>query len=107
MRRASSLLKVIEHRRVTAAQVVHDYVQLAFGEEITISIYNEVQMKPASLQVGEFVGKVVTFADESPELISIKFVDGSEIAVDLRPAAYRGPEALQLNRAGQPIVIWN
>ncbi len=107
MNRTSLPLRVIENRKVTAALVVHDYVQLAFGEEIGISIYNEMQMKPASLQIGEFVGKVVASADQLAESVSIKFADGAEIEIDLRPAAYRGLEALQLNRVGQPIVIWN
>ncbi len=100
-------LHIIEGLTVTEAEAVHDYVQLAFGREIGISIYNEMDISPKSVGVGALIGKLVLAVTERADAIEIKFADGTLLKIDLHPQAYRGPEALQLNRAGYPPVIWN
>lgn len=92
---------------VTEAEVVHDYVQLAFGDEIGISIYNEMEISPFSIRVDALIGKVVASVLELDNSIKIQFVDETQITIDMHRQAYRGPEALELYRQGLPVVVWN
>jgi len=103
----TSPLHNLEGLTVTKVVEIHDYVQLHFGDEIGLSIYNEMQTSPRSTGVAKFVGKTVTAVNESDDMIEIRFLDGSKVIVDMHRQAYRGPEALELNRRGQPPVIWN
>jgi hypothetical protein len=98
---------MLEGLTVTAAEAVHDYFQLAFGDEIGLSIYNEMTITPPAFPFEQLVGKVVISTTESTDAIEIEFSDGLRVLIDLRSQAYRGPEALQLDRVGFPIVIWN
>ena len=100
-------LRIIEGMIVTEADTVHDYVQLAFGREIGISIYNNMEILPGSISLGTLVGKSVSRTDVRDDLIEIEFAYRTILKVDMRPDAYRGPEALQLNRVGHLPVIWN
>jgi hypothetical protein len=92
---------------VTEVVEIHDYVQLVFSDDIRISIYNEMTVSPPSIAVSRLVGRIVTAVAEDDNAIEIQFLDGARIKVDMRAQAYRGPEALQLNRRGHPDVIWN
>ena len=56
-------LRIIEGMIVTEADTVHDYVQLAFGREIGISIYNNMEILPGSISLGTLVGKSVSRTD--------------------------------------------
>ena len=104
---STSPLHEIEGLTVTSAEVVHDYVQLAFGDEIGLSIYNPIAITPQSISVDKLIGRIVVSASESADAIELAFSDGVFIKVDMREQAYQGPEALQLDRKGLPIVIWN
>ena len=86
---------------------IHGYVQLSFGDKIGISIYNEISIIPEPVQIDELAGKMVTAVIEDGESIEFEFLDGVQLKIDMREPAYRGPEALQLNRNGLPPVIWN
>ena len=103
----NSPLEMLKGLVVTKADIVHDYVQLAFGESVGLSIYNEMSLAPKSNHIGQLKGKCVKSVSESEESIVITFTDGMCLIVDMHPVAYRGPEALQLNRRGEPPVIWN
>jgi hypothetical protein len=86
---------------------LHGYVQLHFGDEIGISIYNEMEVSPQSTRVAGLVGKTVTAVTERENAIEIRFLGGPRITIDMHRQAYRGPEALELNHHGHPPVIWN
>lgn len=86
---------------------MHDYVQLAFGNEVGISIFNEMKINPGSVSVDNLVGKIVAWVKETESLIEINFADRARIDVDMRSIAYRGPEALVLHHQGLPTVVWN
>ncbi len=92
---------------VTEVVEIHDYVQFHLGSEIGISIYNQLEVSPRNVKVLQLVGKTVAAVSEREDAIEIRFVDGSRVAVDMRHQAYRGPEALELMRRGEPPVIWN
>lgn len=99
-------LHALEGLKVTKAAIVHDYVQLAFGDEIGISIYNKLELSPDA-RLEDLISKIVLRVEESPNSIEIRFLDGAILAIDLHRQAYRGPEALELNRAGHPPIVWN
>jgi hypothetical protein len=102
-----SQLRALEGLTVTNIVELHGYVQLHFGERVGLSIYNEIEISPESIRVDGLVGKTVTTVTERENAIEIRFLDGTQITIDMHRQAYRGPEALQLNRQGLPPVIWN
>ena len=102
-----SALQTLRDMTVTKADVVHDYVQLAFGDSVGLSIYNEISLAPESIPFDQLKGKCVKSVVESEESIALEFTDGTRLAVNLHAVGYRGPEALQLVRRGEPPMIWN
>lgn len=103
----TSPLHKLEGLTITEVLEIQDYIQLHFGDDIGISIYNEMEISPRTLTVSKLVGKTVTAVTEREEAIEIKLLDGSQIIVDMHRQAYRGPEALEMNQHGHPPVIWN
>ena len=103
----NSPIRIIEGLTVTRSNTVYDYVQLSFGKEIGISIYNEINISLESISVAVLVGRVVTTVTDHENAIEIKFFDGTQLTIDMHRQAYRGPEALELHRYGHPPVIWN
>ena len=90
---------------VTDAATVHDYAQLAFGTDTGLSIYNDFRVAPEQSRLDDLVGqRVISVASTETEAV-IRF-EKSSLTVDLRAAAFRGPEAMQLNRTGHRPVIW-
>jgi hypothetical protein len=92
---------------VTDALTVHDYVQMVFGTEMRLSIYNDFQLIPEQSRFEGLVGLTVTVVESTKAEVVIHFENGSRLRVDLSASAFRGPEAMQLNRAGHSPVIWN
>jgi hypothetical protein len=103
----TSPLYSLAGRVVTNVVALHGYIQLHFGNLIGISIYNTIVICPKTQRIEKFVGKTVASVIEKKDAIDIKFVDGAQITIDMRPEAYQGPEALELSRHGYPSVIWN
>jgi hypothetical protein len=103
----TSPLCALKGLTVTRVVEVHDYVQLSFGDAIGISIYNDTEVSPNTVTLTEFIGKTIDVVAERDAEIEFTFIGGSKIKIRMHPEAYRGPEALQLNRRGQPPVIWN
>jgi hypothetical protein len=98
-------IQILKGLKVSDVQIVHDYVQLAFGDEIGVSIYNETQISP-KMPFERLLSKTVESVEESVNSIDMNFIDGTKLTIDMRPQAYRGPEAMELNRVGFPTVIW-
>jgi hypothetical protein len=94
---------------------VADYWQLHFGSS-TISPLTRVEVQAAGVLVQngddqfrnrlcEQIGKVVeSLQFERQVACTIKFEDRSSISISLRPADYRGPEALMISGAGHWLV---
>lgn len=97
----------IEGHCVTNVTLVHDYAQISFGANVGLSIYNEFSVLPECLNIFDLDGKFVVAVMQSKDRITIFFSENIKIEVDMRSCAYNGPEALQLNRQGEPPVIWN
>jgi len=83
-------------------------VGLHFEAGIRLIIYNKYALSGPIYDDGTIViGSTVNQIDECSEFITICFEDASSIKIDMRDEAYSGPEAMQLNVPGEPIVIWN
>src|SRR6267154_70182 len=102
-----SVLQKLAGLTVTNVVKLHDYLQLHFGDKIGLSIYNELSIEPETTSSADLVGKMLISINENRSYVSLNFLDGTRLRVNLRPEGYRGPEALQLNREGEPPVIWN
>ena len=103
----TSPLHSLEGLSVTNVVQLHGYIQLRFGDEIGMSIYNDVSVTPSAIRIDGLVGKMVISITEQEDCINIRFLDGSQLRIEMRQEAYKGPEAIELHRKGFPPVIWN
>jgi len=46
-------------------------------------------------------------ASQDPSQVVLSFESGITLIVSLLPEAYHGPEAMVLNKEGEPIFVWN
>jgi hypothetical protein len=104
----NSRLKILVGRSLRSVVQIHDYSQLYFDHGAVLNIYNTFSVVGTSGDgveglVGTVVGKVV----EDREKAVLTFGTGAQISIDLRDAAYRGPEAMELIVPGEPTVVWN
>lgn len=97
-------LRCLVGKIVSQAEALHDYIQLAVGDEIGLSIYNDFRLTVGRLD--DLIGQTVTNVATTAEQAVIQFARTSLI-VDLRNSAYRGPEAMQLDRIGHDLIVWN
>lgn len=79
---------------------IHDYVQVYFSD-YTLNIYNDLKWTS-----GPDESKVVVAVREDRECVEMVFSDASLLRIDLRPEAWRGPEALGLYRGRDCIMVW-
>jgi hypothetical protein len=97
-----------------AVTFVHDYIQLQFASaqlnaltcmDITCGDLHATSGSAgfADLLVAQ-IGKVVRDVELNAALVLI-FDDGSRISISIRAEDYTGPEAINLFRAGQSIVV--
>jgi hypothetical protein len=103
----TSPLHQLKGLKITNVIDLHSYVQIHFGTEIGLSIYNDRFITPETTNVQNLVGKSVTSIIEDDDFIIFEFLDGARLNIDMRRQAYHGAEALQLNRRGTPPIIWN
>src|SRR5579862_2203622 len=99
-------LQELVNLRVTQARIVHDYLQVVLGGVAGLRIFNDYTMSGGK-QPTELLNLVLLDASQNASEIVLRFENGITINVGLLPEAYHGPEAMVLNREGQPIVVWN
>jgi len=92
---------------VTQAELVHDYVQIAFGELAALSVYNSFSLTPEEMYFDDLLGASTTSIIETESSITLSFSNHQRLVVDLSPQAYYGPESMLLNYKGFPTIIWN
>jgi hypothetical protein len=102
----SGILQTLEGHSVTVAVRVEDYIQIAFGDEVGISIYNDFRMDP-KVDLSQLIGKTLDRAYETETHITFRFSGPVMLVIDLSPEASHGPEIMQMNRRGEPTVVWN
>lgn len=102
------LHRIIRNLKVTDAAFDTDGAGLAFDNGTTLAIYNRFELDGISTdRVSDLIGSSVSDVTEGANTITIEFEGRFAIRIDMRDAAYHGPEAMQLRVPGEPIVIWN
>jgi len=92
---------------VTHTEIVHDYLQLRFETSTGMSIYNDWNLVPKTATLRNLIEHHVTAVHSSADEVVFDFDNETKLIVDLSVSAWKGPEALQLDRVGLPTVIWN
>lgn len=86
---------------------VHDYLQLVFSDGSILNIFNRYNYNDSKdSKISNLVGQVVTHVQEEQTRIYIDFYNGSRFVIGLSSDDYNGPEALELIRKGEKLVIW-
>ena len=96
------------HQRLAAADEVHDYVKLRFENGDILSIYNACTVLAVNeaVELAALAGRCVDAVTEQEDAIRLIF--GSLVlSVDLRDAAFKGPEAMQYLRPGRLPMVWS
>lgn len=101
-----SALQILEGREVTKVEWVHDYAQITFGDDMGISVYNDFVITPEN-ELSDLVGRTLSSIDEGERYFVFCFSGDVHLKIDLHPQASYGPEVLQFDRKGYPIVIMN
>lgn len=104
----SSRLRVLEGCTVRNVRRDPGCLQLEFERGVGLSIYNACSLSGVDEgTVEELAGAVVEYVIETKTDARVVFVGGRSIEIDLRDAAFNGPEAMQLTVPGDPTVVWN
>jgi hypothetical protein len=98
--------RVLAGRTLTVAEVVEDYLQCSFGKAIGLTVYNDYEIAPAA-PVPSLCWRDIKNIIEAEDHISFVFEGGVQLSVDLRPRAWRAPEAMLLWQDRQRLVVWN
>jgi hypothetical protein len=101
--RASDGLMELRGRRLASVQNEHDYLQVRFGADALLNIFNRVLLDGES-GLQNLVGSVVTGVDCTQEQIRIHFGSAC-LSISLEEASWTGPEALALYLGDQPPII--
>ena len=102
----SNPLEQLIGQRVTKSIIGHDYAQVAFGASTILTITNAHTITGGKT-LAELEGLALAGVFQDADEVVLTFEDGTTLNVNLRPDAYRGPEAMVLHRKGQAIVVWN
>ncbi len=74
----------------------------------SLSIFNEFRvLGPAGKMLSAILHRQVEEIHQQQESVTLIVEDGSSLRVDLRDAAYKGPEAMELTSAEGAIIVWN
>lgn len=101
------MLQTLLGLTVTDTTIIHDYIQIGFGRDVGITIYNNWRIQPETAALQDLVGSRVIEAVSEALAIVLTLDNGTTLMVDLAYDAWHGPEALILYRAGLPTVVWN
>jgi len=101
---ALSLKMLLDTRLIESVQV-HDYVQMQFSGERTLSVFNRLDTEPSSINMLE--GRHVSFVEANDRDVIIRFKEGGEVRIGMDDDSYNGPEAMTLADGRGRIVVWN
>lgn len=103
----TSALSPLVGRRVVAAEVIHDYVQLRFDNGDVLNVFNEYGIEGAvGSDVRALTGQCVAAVFTQPHEVRLDFGD-LRFSVSLLDVAYRGPEAIVYIPSSGSRVVWS
>ena len=102
----SPLCKLIGHR-VVEFSYEPERMGALFENGSALAVYNQMSVQDTRNRGDLSVAEAsVSSVREDSDLACIEFDNGIVWEIDLSDEAYSGPEAMQLNVVGDPIVIW-
>lgn len=99
-------LTLLEGSKVSDCRIVLDYIQIEFEKNV-LSIYNNFAIEPKNKTAKDLIGRTLVLVTKEVDAFVLAFDDNTQLRIDLRSQAYKGPEALQLNRPGLYPIVWN
>jgi hypothetical protein len=106
MTTVSSLHKLIRHR-VREFSYQPERMRVLFENGSALAIYNQMSIQDTRNRGDLSVAEAsVSNVREDSYHDCIRFDNGIFWTIDLSDDTYSGPEAMQLNVVGDPIVIW-
>lgn len=103
----TSMLSPLVGHRVTAADVIHDYVQLRFDNGDVLNVFNEFAVGGVGTSgIHLLIGQRVAAVCAQPHEVRLEL--GELIfSVSLLDTAYRGPEAIEYIPSSGSRVVWS
>lgn len=94
-------------QRITAAERVHDYMQIRFGNGDLLNVFNEYRIEGRGEEsVTDLIDLVVSDASTRKEEVCIA-LGTKTLRISLVDSAYRGPEAIEYIPASGKRVVWS
>jgi hypothetical protein len=81
-------------------------LQLIFGELAGIRVMNDYSLTGVR-EISNLTGLELTHVHQDNSKVVLSFEGDVKMVISLLPDAYKGPEAIVLNREGLPTVVWN
>ncbi len=100
-----SALQILIGLIIGKVEKVHDYIQIVFSDNSTLSVFNNYVYDGGSVLGTE--GKTVRSVDESDNSVIILFESGESLFIGLDDDDYNGPEAMVLSRDGMHQIVWS
>jgi len=89
---------------VTQVVFVHNYLQIVFAGEMTLTINNNYAFVGG--QPNEFIDTRVLGTFTTDTEFKVRFSDGLELSVGIADQDYVGPEAMVLQAKDSDIIVW-
>jgi hypothetical protein len=92
-------------KRLLLASTENDQLNLQL-DGASLNIYNPVTWRGTIESPSALVGRAVEAVEETSHHLDIRFTGGVVLEIDLRDAAYSGPEAAVLSLDDGRTIIW-
>jgi hypothetical protein len=103
---SDSVLRALIDHTISAAEQVHDYIQLHFDNGAILNIFNQYSLSGVDdLDIRLIVGKRVTEIREDTLNLEMRF-GAVQLHVNLSEAAFSGPEAIEYISAEGDRIVW-
>ena len=88
---------------IARALKVEDYFQLYLSDGSILNLYNQTVLN--GVQWEDLTDKSITRVDESADVITLTFSDGSSLSIITTDEGYNGPEAFSLHLPNGDVIV--
>jgi hypothetical protein len=96
-------------QKVSSVQRDTEALTVVFGDAYVLAVFNRLDLEDTSnhaeTDASLIVGKMLLSIQQCSESTAFDF-EGSQLDIELRDAAWTGPEAAVLYERGVPVVVW-